>query len=157
MIQNIFYIIIFILVGLAIYYAIAKEREELGCYRMSIGRQCVDDESVYVKNTRMEKDDTCDDLINRMTSIISYHEKGGVWRRCLILSLVSSIFIFIVSQIYKENKDDEKIIFYYLSIIVVNFCIIYFYHNYINYHHFRLLKRNGKEILKEFKNKCFKS
>lgn len=146
------YIIIFIVISIVIYYAIAKEREELGCYRVSVGRQCIDDESVYVKNTRMERDDTCKDLVDRMTSIISYHEKGGVWRRCLILSLISTIFVFIVSQISKDCKN----IFYYLSIVIVNFCIIYFYHNYVNYHHFRLLKRNGTEILNEFKNKCFK-
>ena len=35
-----------------IIYAVMKEREELGCYRLSIGRQCIDEDSVYVKNTK---------------------------------------------------------------------------------------------------------
>jgi hypothetical protein len=58
-----------------------KEREELGCYRLSIGRQCIDEESVYVKNTKAEPNDTTDDLYKRLGSILSYHEKAGVWRR----------------------------------------------------------------------------
>lgn len=55
-----------------------KEREELGCYRISIGRQCIDEESVYVKNTKAEFKDTCEDLHKRMESILSYQEKAGI-------------------------------------------------------------------------------
>jgi hypothetical protein len=65
-----------------------KEREELGCYRFSIGRQCIDEDSVYVKNTKAESTDTCEDLHTRMISILSYQDKGGVWKRCLIISTI---------------------------------------------------------------------
>lgn len=63
---------------ITLYYAIMKEREELGCYRISIGRQCIDEESVYVKNTKAEFKDTCEDLHKRMESILSYQEKAGI-------------------------------------------------------------------------------
>jgi hypothetical protein len=137
---------------ITIFYAIAKERQELGCYRTSIDRQCIDENSVYVKNTRTEENDTCEDMIERLNSIVSYHEKGGIWKRCIIIALIINIFIFVVSNICKKDKN----IFYYnLTLIVIVWCIIYFYHNYINYHHFRLLKRNGIEIIDKIKNKCF--
>jgi hypothetical protein len=45
-------------------YAILKEREELGCYRFSIAKQCDDNNSVYVINTKMEDGDTKEILKN---------------------------------------------------------------------------------------------
>ena len=144
---NIF--IIILLIGI-IYYAIQKEREELGCYRISIGRQCIDEESVYVKNTKMNLNDNFDDLINRLISILSYHEKAGVWKRCLIISCIIVLFIYII---YNINKKLDTI-FHYIVLLLLIFTLIYFYHNYINYHHFRRLKNNGNEIMNEIKKKC---
>ncbi len=135
-------VVVMIIMSLVVFYAITKEREELGCYRMSIGRQCVDEDSVYVKNTKMEDADTCSDKMERLKSISSYHEKGGVWKRCVILSLVS---VFAVYIIYRMQSNFQ--IYSYVFLFIINFTIIYFYHNYINYHHFRLLKRNALEII----------
>jgi hypothetical protein len=79
---------------LIIFYAIMKEREELGCYRVSIGRQCIDEDSVYVKNTKASKEDDCNDLYEKIESILSYHEKGGVWKRCLIIASIITFYIY---------------------------------------------------------------
>lgn len=135
-------VIVLAILSLVVFYAITKEREELGCYRMSVGRQCVDEDSVYVKNTKMEDKDTCPDKMERLKSITSYHEKGGVWKRCVILSLIS---VFAVYLIYRMQSNFQ--LYSYLFLFLINFTIIYFYHNYINYHHFRLLKRNAAEII----------
>lgn len=145
------YIIVCIVVCV-IYYSIVKERRELGCYRVSIDRQCDDDESIYVKNTKMEKNDNCQDLLDRLSSIVSYHEKGGVWRRAIIISTISIFFIFIV---YNMNSKLDNI-YHYLILLLLLFTLIYFYHNYINYHHFRRLKNNALEIINQIKIKCFK-
>ena len=131
-----------VILSIVVFYAITKEREELGCYRMSVGRQCDDEDSVYVKNTKMEVEDTCRDKKDRLKSIVSYHEKGGVWKRCVIISLVT---VFTVYIIYRLQSNFQ--LYSYLSLFLINFTIIYFYHNYINYHHFRLLKRNAVEII----------
>ena len=139
--------IIFLVV---IYYAIMKEREELGCYRLSVGRQCIDEESVYVKNTKAESEDTCKDLYERMVSIMSYHEKAGVWRRCLIIALIIIFFVYIVYNINKKFNT----IYEYIVLLLIIFTIMYFYHNYLNYHHFRRLKQNGIDILELMKHKC---
>jgi hypothetical protein len=146
------YIIIFIYL-IVLYYCINKERLELGCHKISIEQQCNDDESVYVKNTKMDKNDNCNDLLDRIESIISYHEKGGVWKRCFIMSSISVMFIYIL---YNINLKLDNI-YYYLILLLLQFIIIYFYHNYINYHHFRRLKNNGLEIINELKKRCVKS
>ncbi len=135
-------IVVMVILALVVFYAITKEREELGCYRVSVGRQCVDEDSVYVKNTKMEDTDTCPDKMERLKSIVSYHEKGGVWKRCVILSLIT---VFAVYLTYRLQSNFQ--LYSFLFIFLINFTIIYFYHNYINYHHFRLLKRNAIEII----------
>ena len=145
------YILIFVICFI-LYYAILKEREESGCYRVSINRQCDDDESVYVKNTKMEKNDNCQDLLNRLGSIMSYHEKGGIWKRCII---IASICVGVIHIIYNMNSKFDTI-YHYAILLLLIFTLIYFYHNYINYHHFRRLKNNGIEILNQIKNKCYK-
>jgi hypothetical protein len=133
-----------------IFYAVMKEREELGCYRLSIGRQCIDEESVYVKNTKAEPGDTCKDLYERLESILSYQEKAGVWKRCVIISTIITFFVYIVYNINNNLNNINQ----YVVLFLVIFTLIYFYHNYINYHHFRKLKQNGVEILKLIKIKC---
>ena len=150
MISMISIIIIFISI---LIYAILKEREELGCYRFSIARQCNDNNSVYVINTKMENGDTKEILIKRLISIVSYHEKAGVWRRCYILSLSLLFIIYIVDKICCKKDDKDKIcskrdnIYYWVVLLLLFFAIHYFFFNYINYHHFRNLKENGIEII----------
>lgn len=135
-------ILITLVIILVVFYAIAKEREELGCYRVSVGRQCVDEDSVYVKNTKMEETDTCRDKMERLKSISNYHEKGAVWRRCVLLSLITVIAVYLIYRLQSSFQ-----LYSYLFLFLINFTIMYFYHNYINYHHFRLLKRNAIEII----------
>ena len=128
--------------SVAIMYSIAKEREELGCNRISLGRQCVDEESVYLKGTRMSPYDTNQAKLDRLQSIVSYHEKGAVWRRCLVMALVAVLAVHIVYTLQPAFKMQS-----YTVLLLVNFVILYFYHNYVNFHHFRLLKNNACEIL----------
>ncbi len=136
--------------AIIIFYAIMKEREELGCYHIYIERQCIDENSVYVKNTKSDLSDTCKDLYKRMESILSYHEKAGVWKRCIILSTIITFFVYIVYKINNKLNNINQ----YVVLLLVIFALIYFYHNYINYHHFRMLKKNGLEILELINQKC---
>ena len=86
-----------------------------------------------------------------MESILSYHEKGGVWKRCLIIATIITFYIYVV---YNINKKINNNVNQYVVILLVIFALIYFYHNYINYHHFRRLKQNGVENLELIKQKC---
>lgn len=145
--KNIPIILWIIIIIIILIYAVLKEREELGCYRFSIARQCNDEESVYIKNTKMNKNDTKEILYERIISILSYHEKAGIWKRCVIIGTI----LFLISFIMIDSKGNKREwIALHLSFIM----IIYFFFNYINYHHFRRLKQNGIEILEELKNRC---
>ena len=139
-------IVVTILLCLVIFYAIVKERQELGCYRVSVDRQCDDDESVYLKNTKMSPGDTHAEKIERLRSIVSYHEKGGVWKRCVLMAMISVLAVYVIYRVQPVFKFHS-----YILLLLVNFTILYFYHNYINYHHFRRLKNNANEILDTLK------
>jgi hypothetical protein len=136
-------IIIVIIIICILIYAILKEREELGCYRFSIAKQCEDNNSIYLLNTKMENGDTKEILKKRLISIISYHEKSAIWRRCYILSLLLLFIILIVDKISCKRNN----IYYWLLLLILFFTIHYLFFNYINYHHFRNLKENGIEII----------
>ena len=139
-------IIIIIIIICIFLYAILKEREELGCYRISIAKQCDDNNSVYLLNTKMENGDTKEILKKRLISIVSYHEKAGVWRRCYILSLALLFIILIVDKIAHKRNN----IYYWIVLLLLFFAVHYFFFNYINYHHFRNLKENAIEIINYF-------
>ena len=139
-------IIIIIIIICIFLYAILKEREELGCYRISIAKQCDDNNSVYLLNTKMENGDTREILKKRLISIVSYHEKAGVWRRCYILSLALLFIILIVDKIAHKRNN----IYYWIVLLLLFFTVHYFFFNYINYHHFRNLKENAIEIINYF-------
>jgi len=140
------FLLLFIFIIILI-YAILKEREELGCYRISIKQQCNDNNSVFLINTKTEDTDNIELLYKRIVSILSYHEKSGVWRRCYILSSLLLLILYIVN-----NSTDKSNIFYWFNLLLLYFTILYFFFNYLNYHHFRNLKNNGIEILEKIKN-----
>jgi len=62
----------------------------------------------------MEKKDNKEILIKRLISILSYHEKGGVWKRYYILLFILFILliiVFIVNKIYyavDQNKEKKE-------------------------------------------------
>ena len=135
------------------YYAIAKERQELGCKRgiTSINKQCNEDNSVYLIGTNPVASDTPEKLINKLDSVLSYHEKGAVWRRCWIIMMV--ITMLVILGTWHDNPSVlhlHNVIYIQLSV----FFVIYFFFNYINYHHLRRLKDNGRKILKAVSKKC---
>lgn len=143
--------IITIIVCIILFYALYKERCELGCNHLSIFNKCDFDESVYIKNTKMENNDTCQGLLYRLKNIANYHEKGGVWKRCVIIATVCVSIIFVV---YKINSQFDSIYHYVILLLLIS-TVIYLYHNFINYHHFRILKNNTLEIIEQINKKCY--
>jgi hypothetical protein len=140
-----------ILVACTLFYAIMKEREELGCYRVSIARQCDDEDSVYVKGTHMEEGDNMQDLYARMMSILSYHEKAGVWKRCVILATILVVLAFLLLNL---ARTEEGLVGAWIMIYLMFCTVMYFFFNYMNYHHFRNLKRNGQDIMDRIMITC---
>ena len=121
-------------------YALLKERQELGCRGAAVaGRQCADEDSVYVRGTAPHQADDRAAARDKLVSVLSYHEKGGVWKRCFLLATVLAYLALAVQRATRGAEAGWTIALQHL----VFFAVMYFYWNFINYHHFRLLKRHG--------------
>jgi hypothetical protein len=125
-------------------YALLKERRELGCAGLSVGaRQCRDEDSVYVRGTEPSPSDTRADARRKLVSILSYHEKGGVWKRCFLLATVLTYVAYVVQRAATPSTRAWGV----AALHLLFFAIMYFYWNFINYHHFRVLRRHGVRLL----------
>jgi hypothetical protein len=143
-------IIIILILIISFYYIIYKEREISGCSDFTIAKHCDDSKSIYLLNTKMNNNDDSATLLYRLTNILSHSEKAAVWRKCLLLSAICTLFVFITYKI--NNKLDN--IYHYLLLLLLFTSILYFYHNYLDFHFFRNLKNNGVEIIDALKKKC---
>ena len=135
------------LVGAIGAFALLKERKELACSGWRPGRrQCVDEDSVYVRGTAPEPDDDRQARKTKLVSILSYHEKGGVWKRCFLLA---AVLAYLAHAIGKATACCVGSGGWTLAMQhLVFFATLYFYFNYLNYHHFRVLKRHGRALLR---------
>lgn len=126
-------------------YALLKEREELGCKGLSVGeRVCRDESSVYVRGTApMPGYDTPSTARAKLVSVLSYHEKGGVWKRCFLLATVLAYVGYVATRATARAGTGWTLALQHLLF----FTVLYFYWNFINYHHFRVLKRHGVQLL----------
>lgn len=145
-VTNIVVAIIFIgMIG----YALMKEREELGCPHWMIGTKCNDMNSVYLKDTQRQETDTPQDMCNRLKSILSYHEKAGAWKRCVILTSLMTTWVWILHRVSPRFNTP----YHYAMFFLLTLATVYFYHNFLNYHHFRRLKQNGVDMIEHIEKK----
>ena len=143
------YIIVAVLIGI---YAVLKERSESGCVGMTIDKACCDEQnSVYIKGTQIESGDTIKQMLDKIDSILSVHEKAGVWKKCYILGTIMILIVVLSVQLSPYNRMDTWTI---ISLHLVFTGILYFYNNYNNYHIFRKLKINGNQLLEKIGEKC---
>lgn len=144
------YIIYWLIMCYATLYAFMKQRQEYGCSEsfFTTKRQCIDENSVHIKGTKSQDTDTLEELNRKMISTLSYHEKSGIWKICLIMANVLVFFVYMFVDIQTPLKTLIPIHLMFLA-------IQYFYFNFINYHHFSILKSHGMETLKRINHKCF--
>lgn len=146
--NNVLFYVWFVLIIMILLYCIFKEREELGCFRISIAKQCNEDKSVYIEGTKASPDDNTQVLTNKIISALSYHEKAGIWRRCVILATILIGILILFDRTFCNELAK------WMALHIVFFCIFYFFFNYLNYHHFRKLKQNGTESLELLLKMC---
>ena len=125
-------------------YALAAERRELGCTSLNPMRRCADEDSVYVRGTAPSPLDSRESARRKLVSILSYHEKGGVWKRSLLLATVLAYVSHVLHRAVSCAGHGWVAAAHHMVFV----CVVYFYWNYMNYHHFRLLKRNGVQLLR---------
>lgn len=131
-------------------YAVLKERQEAGCYRLSVGRQCMDEQSVHVIGTKLEPGDDVPTIVARLKSALSFHEKSGVWRRCYIIGTVLTLVVLLAlwtSTCNPKQQQHKVDSWTFIGIHIVFVAILYFYTNFLNYHYMRRLKENGEELV----------
>lgn len=146
--MNVDFIIIIIFMTILLYVVVKWEAHDSGISWKSYS----DDESIPLRGTKMKDEDTTKVLYERLENILSYHEKFVIWRRCIIISIFLLTFVYIV---YKMNNslDTPNQIFIILFLFTA---FLYFYFNFVNYHHNRKLKNNGIEIINKLKENCSK-
>ena len=137
--NNIFNKVYFTLTIIVFIYAIFKEREEFGCSVLYGKKQCDELKSIYFKRTYPMESDTKEILMRKIKSILSIHLKISVWRKCF---LISTLILFFTKGLNPEIKPQTLI---GLHIIIMS--IIYFYHNIMNFHVYRIADDIGSLIL----------
>ncbi len=147
-------IIFLIIFSYALIWSAQKERLELGCNGSSVfqlEKQCNDDKSIYIDGTKPSPDDSVEKLYERLESTLSYHEKAGIWRRCFLLASACVLVVIALLRFDCLYKDS---IYFGAVLLILFFAIIYFFFNFLNFHHMRRLKNNGMESLELLKKKC---
>jgi len=146
---NIFNKVYFGLITIIFIYSLFKERNEFGCSSyFSIKKHCSDLDSVYFKGTYPTKTDTKQNLINKLKSILSIHLKYAVWRKCFIIAT----FIIILTKALRPEIESQTLI----GLHIVSISIIYFYHNFMNYHVYRIADNIGTLLLNKIQQKQHK-
>jgi hypothetical protein len=136
-----FYIVCIILINI---YCLLKEREILGCTRISIKRQCNELNSVFFKGTLPDKNDSRQMLESKLYKILSMHDSSAVWRRGFIISTVFAIFIRLFTEITSVNL---------IAIHIIMVAILYFYHHFMKFHVYDLGKKIGAQLILQLRTK----
>ena len=126
-------------IPLVIFYAISKEREEFGCKKISIEKQCNELESVYLKGTKFETADTKKILYTKLKKLISLNDNVTFWKKSYIMSTI----ICIVIQNFISDIKDHVLITLHITI----FAILYFYLNFMFFHIDLQAKKIGFELV----------
>jgi len=129
------YILFLVLVNL---YAIQKERELLNCKGFTIERQCDEKNSSYFKNALPSNTDTKTMLEEKLINLVSINDNNAYWRKCFILATVISIFAKLFCNISVNG---------FIALHIVTVGILYFYHNFIDFHINKIAINIAKEIV----------
>jgi hypothetical protein len=84
-----------------------------------------------VKNSRLCRDNIISDSDNvpscfsKLKNIILYNNEFVFWRVCFIISLLTSILIYIV--VYKTFPDEWSLFTYMLCIFIISYFVLNFY------------------------------
>lgn len=138
------FMLIFVFVGLKC------EASDSGMFYDKTWKSYSDHESLALKGTKMVENDSNSDLYKKLETILSYHERTVLWRRSFIIS------VFLISFVYMVHKMNDKFDTpdQYFMLWFLFSGILYFYFNFVIYHHHRLLKENGTEIINKLRDTC---
>ncbi len=142
--SNIYFIVISFLVIDSIY----QIYKVMGCDTKTL--ECDDKESYFVRGTKYNKDDTLNDMVKKLKKITSYNENMGMWR----IALVMASLIFLVVYMFLNKNIQHCNGLTLVSIHLVIWTLLWFYFNFIDFHHFKHLKENGEELILNLLKYC---
>jgi hypothetical protein len=119
-------------------YSVLKEREEFGCTKLSVKRQCNKLNSIYLRGTLPDVNDTRGQIEFKLLKLLSVHEISVVWRKSFILSTAICIFIKLFSDVKPNNL---------VALHIVIIAILYFYLHFMNFHIYKLIKQVGSRLI----------
>lgn len=132
--------IYFTIILLIFIYSLLKERQEFGCSGwFKIKKHCNDMNSIYFKGTEPSNTDSKEILSKKLKSILRIHNKHAIWRKCFI---ISTVIIFFVKGLNQDIKPQSLI-----GVHLITLSIIYFYHNFMNFHVNRIADKVGSQII----------
>ena len=132
--------IYFTIILLIFIYSLLKERQEFGCSGwFKVKKHCNDMNSIYFKGTEPLNTDSKEILSKKLKSILRIHNKHAIWRKCFI---ISTVIIFFVKGLNQDIKPESLI-----GVHLITLSIIYFYHNFMNFHVNRIADKVGSQII----------
>lgn len=132
-------------------YAFVREREELGCFGLTIDKGCDDRDSVYLIGTEPSDGDSPRDAIKKLRSILAYHEKGAIWKRRFLISVLLAMLGYAVFMKTGRLNGGWAV----MIATMVFFSVLYFEKNFENFHHHRELMRRGNALLRVMQRSLF--
>jgi hypothetical protein len=136
--------------ALVLYAAFRYEREDLGCescFSTDV-QACSDYNSVYVRGTKCQKDDTPLKIKNKLKKILNFDEAAGSWKRCVLWSFLLSVLGYAVYSKGGTITDNSNVNKNWLFLIgwIVNFSVLRALKSFESVHVYRVIKRHGGKL-----------
>jgi len=122
-------------------YALYMERTDLHCPTFNCHTSmCGERNGVNVYPTKMQESDTVEDLLSRIDYSTDIDNKRVIWRRALLVAIVTTFLIF--ALLHWRIPSEKELLIAILVITVVT----YFVSNYYIFHQSNHVRDNIKEI-----------
>lgn len=119
---------IYLLVVVALFYTLFKERQSLGCPDIPNGDDCDNANCKAVRGTKPYPQDPTPIIYEKMRKAADFADQWVVWRFSFILATVSVIAIYFF--LYQRLPDERELL---ISIFVIA-TVVYFTFNFYKFH-----------------------
>lgn len=133
--------IVYILIGCLIIYALYKERQALGCKCIPDGTDCDNANGKVVIGTSPQNNDDKQKLKERLFLAVDSHSRFVVWRLALILAFISCMIIWFMA--FQRIPSETELL---ISLFTIG-TLIYFSFGFYQFHMWRYVQDNAKRTI----------
>jgi hypothetical protein len=139
--------LIYIVIFSILIYCILKERDEMGCKQeFTISQHCNDMNNKFVHPTIYNEHDSQLVIRDKIRKTWDYNDDAAFWRKSYILSFGLTCLSYLICGVNDVNSEQN-----FGIMMITSTAILYFYHNFMNNHVYRQLKKNGNMLLERLK------